>query len=356
MKCITCIVLTILGIPAGCYFAYYPEKGLANIFKIKWVLPTILTFVFVSMSMPLDFELSRFFYEKKDCIGTIVGGAIDAGFFIFILCIFENILISRLLFVLWSAGRKTMNKKMNPTEMDFFLKMLFSQIVLANLVLLYFDMKKGAVTDESIYGELLLSKIYAWIITVLGTWWGIGFHAKSKIHFSLQNIIEKWRITGTIKSMFFTLISTILCICLDIRQSELSNTLLLWMESFMTSAAISIVLLSLFLYPGKCGGKVYLNHAIKKILLGNDCAKGRFFFVKYELRLVTSSHDEENHDESAQKQYILIISEDDDKNGKNLRESWLGRKEYVLQDLDKQKILYILQHISQKRHQEIATC
>lgn len=164
-----------------------------------------------------------------------------------------------------------------------FVKIYYSLSIVANCILLLILHDKTLY--EGIDNNMILNRVIVWVISVLGTWWGIGYRCEGRVYEELANIINSKSQGGKNKKQIIIpmgLAFVLNCIVLIIWQlnSRMASHLFICVYTgiflVIMGALVSVFRYNKKYFTNKKKSKKKLSRAIRKL---NDCS---FISARYE--------------------------------------------------------------------------
>ena len=349
------LVLLLSGAFFGLIFAFNPLKVRRIMTKIKWFFPLLLLYMFIIIVMPADVLITDCLksMDDKSPLFTVVVNAAEAGIGIYIAVIAGSHIISKVLIKIIQSEKGNNLSQEDIEKCDNLLKTLFTILIPLNLLFPCWDALLIPINGNySIIRELPLSKVCTWIITVIGTWLGIGFRPDEKFfsYRALSIIRENIQSMELTAGLLITFLFTIVCNILQISQSEAGDMLYMCIGIFLVSMFAIMLPIIAILYPEKYLSNLYFSHVIWDLNRGSNISGGRYGFLRYKVCRYNFIGNALSDDYT--ERYEFVIQEDEWFTLEGDKRFYLGELRYNMPVFDKQRIISVLKEISEKRRLE----
>ena len=175
MLIIIAIICFCVGIIIGIALLRKPIKIGFEVSSVIKILNGFLIFFLVSIVIVVDLAVSYcnlLYYQPKRCFGILLSRAIEGGLLMVVGVVLSSFVISMIV--------KLDNLDLCIGYSQNFIKGYYTAVVTANCIWLFFLVGEYIISEEPVM-KLLISRIIGWILTVIGTWMGIGFGCEGRI-------------------------------------------------------------------------------------------------------------------------------------------------------------------------------
>lgn len=176
------LILIIIGIISICVGMVIGIRLLHNPiiieFKISMFdsfMQAVIMFYMITVAMVVEMGINQgqlLIFNPVSWQLRLLSQLIDAGLIVALMLPLLSILFGKLI--------RTFDMDLSTSYSEKIIKVYFSLVAAANCIW-YLSMIGPNIMNDNLENRNILSRVIIWILNILGTWMGIGFHCKSRI-------------------------------------------------------------------------------------------------------------------------------------------------------------------------------
>ena len=187
-------ICIVIGMGTGIKKFYEPIRIEFRVSKFNIFMQAFMMFFIITIAMAMEMSFNQWqlaFFDRTSIIQRLISQLLDSGLAV--------ALLLPVLSCLFGKWIREFDLDVCSIYSENFIKGYYSMAAGVNCIW-YLYMLGQDWLSESPDSQIILSRVIIWSLSILGTWFGIGFHCKSRIDEELE-IIHKSKVVIEWKEM-----------------------------------------------------------------------------------------------------------------------------------------------------------
>lgn len=277
-----------IGIGIGIKKFYEPIKIEFRVSKFDIFIQAFMMFFIITIAMAMEMSINQWqltLFDRTNIIQRLISQLLDSGLVIAILL--------PVLSGLFGKWIKEFDLDVCSIYSENFIKGYYSMAVGVNCIW-YLYMLGPDWLFESTDSQIILSRVIIWSLSIFGTWFGIGFHCKSRIDEDLESIhnskvVIEWKEMIEFRVPFYiAFLVNLFLLAVQASKSlivlEIFNFCYTIIMCILLGMLLAVIICKKIEIPSKEKSNKRLIKAVGK-MVASTRSKGRYRSIKYELEI-----------------------------------------------------------------------